>query len=446
VTGDLLAGVLERHGLHERDRQSKHALFESVSRAFRPYANNEPTHAWWIPGRIEVVGKHTDYCGGHSLVGTVPRGFAMLARARQDGVIRMLDARRLQTLTLDAAPVEAAPPCGGWRNYAQTVVRRLGRNFPDASIGADIVFASDLPSASGMSSSSALMIGLASVLVTLRDLQSRAEWTGNIRSPADAAGYFACVENGMSFGSLAGDAGVGTHGGSEDHLAIVCGVPGHLSAWTFVPIEHVGNVRVPDDWTFVIAVSGVEADKTGDARDAYNRLSREARALLDLWNRHEPLQPSLAAAMASDASAPSRLRELLSQERAPLAAAGDLDRRLAHLLREDARCADAIAAVRDADRDRLGAVSDASQQDAETLLRNQVPETTSLARAARASDAFAASSFGAGFGGSVWALVDRHEASSFADRWLAGYRQKFPARSGATTFVASVGPPLTRLI
>jgi galactokinase len=445
MTGDLLAGVLERHGLQAGDRQSKQVLFDSVAGAFRPFAHNEPTHAWWVPGRIEVVGKHTDYCGGHSLVGTVPRGFAMLARARPDGVIRALDARRQQTLTLEAAPVETTPPCAGWRNYAHTVVRRLERNFPDGSIGADIVFASDLPSASGMSSSSALMIGLASVLITSGDLQDRPEWCANIRNPADAAGYFACVENGLSFGSLAGDTGVGTHGGSEDHLGIVCGLPGHLSAWTFVPIRHVGNVRLPDDWTFVIAVSGVAANKTGDARDAYNRLAREARALLDLWNRHEPLQPSLRAAMTSRASAPSRMRELLSHQRAPAAAVHALDRRLTHLLREDERSAAALEAIRDADRNRMGALSDASQEDAETLLGNQVPETTSLARAARASGAFAASSFGAGFGGSVWALVDRHEAPAFAERWLADHRQKFPSRSGATTFVARIGPPLTRL-
>ena len=47
----------------------------------------------------------------------------------------------------------------GWRNYATVVVARLARNFAAVTPGADIVFASDLPSASGMSSSSALMVG-----------------------------------------------------------------------------------------------------------------------------------------------------------------------------------------------------------------------------------------------------------------------------------------------
>ena len=74
-----------------------------------------------------------------------------------------------------------------------------------------------------MSSSSALIVALAAALVRLARLEARAEWQANIASASDAAGYYACIENGMAFGSLEGDAGVGTHGGSEDHVAIVCG-------------------------------------------------------------------------------------------------------------------------------------------------------------------------------------------------------------------------------
>ena len=66
------------------------------------------------------------------------------------------------------------------------------------------------------------------------------------------------------------------------------------------------------------------------------------------------------------------------------------------------------------------------------LLGNQVPETIALARAALEHGAFAACSFGAGFGGSVWALVDG-DADAFARRWDAG------------AFVARPGPPLTEL-
>ncbi|MGH9310705.1 MAG: galactokinase family protein [Vicinamibacterales bacterium] len=443
MTIDLLLSRLQSAGLPEGEIERKRQLCASVLDAFAAIPDAEPTHALWVPGRVEVFGKHTDYCGGHSLVGAVPRGLIAAASARSDQEIRLHDAGRGERLMLsgqdtsaDAGPATAAR-FSGWRNYAHVVARRLARNFPGARLGADIVFASDLPSASGMSSSSALMIAIAAMLGRLARIHERDEWRRNIPDAVAEAGYYACIENGMSFGELAGDAGVGTHGGSEDHAAIVCGRPGELSAWRFVPIRHVDNVRIPDEWQLVIASSGVAARKTGEAREAYNRLSREGAELLDVWNRHEPSERSLRAALSSAPDAAARLERLLSSP--------GLVMRLSHFLREDARIAEAVDAFRRADRDRLSRLSDTSQADAEQLLRNQVPETIDLARTARDLGAFAASAFGAGFGGSVWALVDGADAPEFAARWLKAYRSRFPHRSTATTFVAAPGPPLTFL-
>jgi galactokinase len=56
-----------------------------------------------------------------------------------------------------------------------------------------------------------------------------------------------------------------------------------------------------------------------------------------------------------------------------------------------------------------------------------VPETIHLAQRARELGAHAASAFGAGFGGSVWAMVDRDDADLFGQRWLEGFEQRFPA-------------------
>ena len=118
---------------------------------------------------------------------------------------------------------------------------------------------------------------------------------------------------------------------------------------------------------------------------------------------------------------------------------------LLHFLREDARVLEAVDALRAADRARLGTLSAASQEDAERLLGNQVPETIALASSARELGAFAATSFGAGFGGSVWALVHTDESAAFADRWMALYRARFPHRAAATAFAAPPGPSLTRV-
>jgi galactokinase len=433
---------LEEQGLDTTEAARKRALFEWLIEAFPAFTSRPPAAALWVPGRLEVFGKHTDYGGGHSLVGTVPRGFGFVGDPRDDAVVNMKDVARHESFAVDVGSGDPQPHESptGWRRYASTVVRRLSRNFPGAPLGLDVAFASDLPPASGMSSSSALMVGLAEMLVARAGIRDRQEWTANIRTPADAAGYYACIENGMSFGTLSGDAGVGTHGGSEDHIAMLCGKARELAAWTFVPARHVASAGIPESWTFVIAASGVAARKTGEAKESYNRLSREAAAVLDVWNAAETTRPSLRDAMRSADEAPERLLALLR-------ARGDaaLEQRLTHFLREDGRVLGALQAFKMADADRVGVLAEASQHDAETLLHNQVPETIALTRSARRLGAFAASSFGAGFGGSVWALVERDRAPLFTAAWLTEYRHQFPERTAATTFIAQPGPGVVSL-
>lgn len=436
TSGDLAASLVAS-GLDPAELPAKRSLFDLVLGAFgdRAGRHEAPRYASWVPGRLEVFGKHTDYAGGRSLVCAVPRGFAFAAGPLPNGTLRVVDARRGESLTLEPPDPERAPPPPhtGWRHYAEVVAGRLARNFPGAATGADVAFASDLPRAAGMSSSSALVVGLAAALVRVSRIDERPEWQSNIHDRLDAAGYYACIENGLSFGTLEGDAGVGTHGGSEDHAAMVAGRSGHLSGFAFVPMRHIGSVRVPGDWRFVLAPSGVASEKTGAAQDLYNRLARGARLLLDLWNGAESPCASLGAVLASSASAGARLRELVGRSAVPGWPPEALEKRLDHFMREDARVPEAVEAFRESDRARLTLSSEQSQADAETLLGNQVPATIGLTRTAREHGAFAACSFGAGFGGSVWALVDRAGAEDFASSWHPG------------AFVAEPGPRLTEL-
>ena len=99
--------------------------------------------------------------------------------------------------------------------------------------------------------------------------------------------------------------------------------------------------------------------------------------------------------------------------------------------------------MQEGDATAFGELSQASQDDAERLLRNQTAETSALVEIARGLGAHAASSFGAGFGGSVWAMVGKEDAQSFPARWLAEYRPRFTGHETATTFEARPGPPLT---
>ena len=427
MIGANLAAALVERGLDPAALASKAALFDLVLAAFHGHTGDSPRYAWWVPGRLEVFGKHTDYGGGRTLVCAVPNGLAIVASPRTDGSLHVVDARRGDRLVLRRLEDGGFT---GWRHYVEVAARRLAANFPGAARGADIVVAGDLPRASGMSSSSALVVAMSSALVRVAGIEERPEWRAHIAGTRDVAGYYACIENGMTFGALTGDAGVGTHGGSEDHAAILAAIPGHLSAFAFVPMRPAGTVAMPDEWHFVLAPSAVRSSKTGNAQAAYNNLARGVQVLLEIWNASHPRAASLGAVLARGGV--DALRDLVRGSSFADWPPDVLRRRLDHFVGEDARIPEALDAFRTSNVARLSALAQASQAEAEQLLGNQVPETIALARAARERGAFAACSFGAGFGGSVWALVE-HDADRFAQRWQPG------------AFVARPGPPVTSL-
>ena len=146
-----------------------------------------------VPGRIEVLGKHTDYAGGRSLLAAVERGFTLVSVARPDSVVRVLalDLGESREFPL-AGDVE---PASGWANYPMTVARRLARDFPGVAPGADIAMSSDLPLASGMSSSSALVVGTFLSLAIWSGLARDDRFLREVRTGDDLASYLAAIES-----------------------------------------------------------------------------------------------------------------------------------------------------------------------------------------------------------------------------------------------------------
>ena len=373
---------------------------------------------WFSPGRIEVLGKHTDYAGGRCLVMALDRG--VTASFTPGG--RGIHAR--STAMPDAVDVHAGPPlpAGHWGRYLQTAVARLEHNFGPLTPGT-ITLDSTLPLASGMSSSSAVVVAATLALAHDNGLMERPRWRETLTSPEALATYLACVENGSGFGPLDGHPGVGTHGGSEDHTAMICSRDGELGVFDFadqVPTQQ-RRLRLPDSLAFVVIMSGVLAEKTGPALALYNRASRLAREAVDVWNAATGRRDAnLGQALRSDADARAHLSKLLLDAPA-------LSRRVEQFLTESTviipRATDALAAN---DLSAFRSHVDASQRGAEEGLGNQIPETSSLYASALALGAHAASAFGAGYGGSVWALVGASDAESFASTWLDTYRSAFP--------------------
>ncbi|MFZ0819230.1 MAG: galactokinase family protein, partial [Candidatus Acidiferrales bacterium] len=412
-------------GLSIVEAVSKQSLFQMAEERLHqlPGAERAAQVAWFVPGRVEVCGKHTDYAGGRSLLAAVERGFCVVARTRRDAEVNLCDAKSGEQASLHLS-AEPGSQQLRWPRYARTVIRRIARNFPSARRGADIAFASDLPPAAGLSSSSALIIAIFLALWESNSLEQFPCYAANIHSREDLAAYLAAIESGKSYGELHGDEGVGTTGGSEDHTAILCSTPRELAQYSFCPTRKENAIAFPPECIFAIAASGIAAEKTGAALDRYNRTAAAAHAILNLWRRAAGrMDETLAAAHNSSPGASAQLRSLLRQNEFEGFSAKTLLDRYDQFAQESEifvpAASDAFACK---DWRALGRLMDRSQAAAEKLLGNQVPESVALARMARESGARAASSFGAGFGGSVWALVSRDSADEFLRMWHERYR------------------------
>jgi galactokinase len=399
----------------------------------------------WVPGRIEFLGKHTDYAGGRSLLCPVDRGIRLTATPRSDALVRVTDLTLGETVECEMSP-DVKQPRGQWANYPFTVVRRIARDFSDARTGVDIEFTSDLPIAAGMSSSSALVVAVYMAVAAVNELESKKAYRNNIQTPENLAEYLGCIEGGFPFHGFAGDEGVGTLSGCEDQTAMICGREGSLVRYSFCPVRFEGAYPVPADQSFVIAASGVLAEKTSAALEKYNSLSRKAAAAAEAWRRASGLNDkTLGDAIANSDTA--TVRGAIATTRV---GGYTVDELLVRFDQFHAESEVIIPAAGDAlvrnDLASVGALVDESQRGAERLLGNQIPETIDLASSARALGATAASAFGAGFGGSVWAMVNTSVVDEFRDAWADAYGRRFPHRVEAARFiVTAVGGPASRI-
>jgi galactokinase len=439
---------LRRAGLAGGEARGKLELFSKVEAAVRSLGGSQSeVFRGFVPGRIEILGKHTDYAGGRSLLCAVGRGFCVAASPRADRVVRVVDAAEGETVEV-ALTSDPAPASPGWKVYVETVAGRVARNFPGSLRGADIALASDLPRAAGLSSSSALVVSLFAALSMVNALEGHPAYAENMRNAEDLGGYLGSLENGRDFGTLSGDRGAGIFGGSEDQTAILCCRTGEIAQYAFCPVRRERSIPLRDRWTFVVASSGVPSDKTGAVKERYNRLSLAATAVLELSNRsRQRSDPSLYAAATGLPGAAETIRELLRTQPVPGFSPAFLLGRFDQFLEESTVIIPAVAdRLASQEIDSIGELVDRSQELAERCLQNQIPETIRLVREARQLGAAGASAFGGGFGGSVWALVRSEEAESFRSRWAASYAGAFPSLAERSHFfLARPGPAMVRL-
>jgi galactokinase len=447
---EFLESRLSSAGLSQQAAKVKAELFQQVAGRLlaRGVAPDQPAYGFFVPGRIELLGKHTDYCGGNSLLTVPERGICIIG-VRQESpklAFSSLNIEERVEMSLEGAVLSVGH--SGWCNYLFTVVRRIASNFPLAMGGAEIAFVSDLPVAAGMSSSSALMTAVFVTLNSLDHFQLRREYQDNIHNISQLAEYLGTVENGQSFGTLLGEKGVGTFGGSEDHTAILCSLPGQASQFSFAPVRLVQRAVIPEGWLFAIASSGVAAHKTGAAMEQYNRLSRLAAQLLEIWRSTTGRdEPHLAAVLSTHPKAAEELREAVKMATSSKGTLGEkesLFKRLEHFELENQHLVpQATRALHEKDLREFGRLVCASQKHGAELLGNQLSETCYLADSARSLGAVAASAFGAGFGGSVWSMIETDVAQRYLERWREVYLQQFPQHAAQAEFFLSKAGPAT---
>jgi galactokinase len=320
-----------------------------------------PSHvAAFAPGRVNLIGEHTDYNEGLALPFAIEAGVRVDASATAG---RAIHAHALDLGERDSYELGAEGPSpGGWRAF----VRGASAELAAAGLplrGATLEIGGTIARGAGLSSSAALEVALCLALLALAD--------ADVVPPWPLARICSRVENEW----------VGAQTGLLDQLASLCG-----RERAAMRIDFRSGVIEPvalelGDWRLVTLDSGVVHTH---AESGYNERRREC-------------------AQACEALGISSLRDL---EPAMLSALpAPLDARARHVLEENARVDAAVDALSRGDLPALGTLLDASHASLRDLYEVSTPELEAAVVALRDGGAAGARLMGGGFGGSVLGLL-----------------------------------------
>ncbi|HZU07443.1 MAG TPA: galactokinase [Chloroflexota bacterium] len=352
------------------------------AREFQQRFGAVPTVEVQVPGRVNLIGDHTDYHEGFVLPMAIDRVLVLQGRPRADRRVRVY-SRVLQAgleLDLDVRERHAER----WARYFQGVLSVLAARQP-LPRGCDVLIEGDLPPGSGLSSSSALVVGFAALLARLAELPL---------SPADLAIVGRDAEHWY-----------GTTGGIMDQFVI-----SHARARYAVLLDcrtlHHEYVPWPADAQVVIAHSGTRHNQL---RSPFAQRRQEAEAGLRVLQAQQPTLRTLR-----DVDPP-----LLEVARAALLAAdptGVLWRRCYHVVTENARVQAAAVALARGALAQVGALMSESHASLRDAYEVSCRELDALVAAAEASPGcLGARMTGGGFGGCTVNLVARDAVTAFCE-------------------------------
>jgi galactokinase len=349
----------------------------------------QPAAAADAPGRVNLIGEHTDYNGGYVLPLALPLRTRVEIRRRPDGMVRAWTANVAAARTAGGGRRGAVAeyrlggetPGRGWLDYVQGVTDALGRQGFALS-GCEVRIESTVPAGAGLSSSAALTVAL------LRGCRSA----------------FGLAIDDLGIARLAQQAEnqfVGAPVGIMDPIAVSLGDERHA---LFLDTRNLAFERVALPAAVELAVidSGIAHRHAGGEYAARRAECERAARLLGVGQLRE-LEPA----------------DLPRLARLP----PPLDRRARHVVDENARVLAAVRALRDGDAERLGTLLDEAHRSLSEDFSVSLPEIDLLVGLARADPAvYGARLTGGGFGGAIVLAARPGTARDAACRVVAAYR------------------------
>lgn len=389
------------------------------------------------PGRVNLIGEHTDYNGLPVLPMAIEREIAFAFTPVPEPRIRLsnLDPR-FPDAAFDNGPEIPPSAQGAWENYVKAAVQGMNAHFGfDGARGFDAVVCGDLPAAAGLASSSALVVAASLAYLAVMDYTLDRDV-----ARLDLAGVLARAER-----------YVGTQGGGMDQAVILCAGAGNACKIDFHPLQ-IEPAPVFEGYAFVVCDSGVRAEKTGSARERYNEGPRLCRLITALVERrlqmeidgefkldclgsltrgllcltHQEATGVCMRAIPGECMTAHDVAQLLGCDAAEVAArwldgmpepAGGfpLRARLRHQLGESRRVELARDALQARDPELFGSLMNDSHESCARDYAISCPELDALVEVAREAGALGARLTGAGFGGATVSLVPGTHVGAFCD-------------------------------
>jgi len=258
----------------DRIRERRRA-FTKVLRLFgKRFGPDREVYVVRAPGRINLMGRHIDHRGGSVNVMAIDREVIMVAEPRADDDFVLLNTqpdqfpdRRFSLgqyvanlnwedwqayVDSDQVLEMVRTAAGDWSNYVKAAVLRLQASFRNIKLqGMNVAAGGNIPVASGLSSSSAVVVAAAECAVLCNGLEV---------APPQLVDL--CGE---------GEWFVGSRGGAADHAGIRLSQRGSLSQVDFFPFRVGGTARFPRGYRVVVCGSHVKAEKSAGARDTFNQ-------------------------------------------------------------------------------------------------------------------------------------------------------------------------------